>query len=139
MGTGLGIRRWAVGVLAGGMILGAAPTAVAAPVPDPDPVPVPQPDSGAGFAGCQGTEVMQDGNCVPAMAPVVVGDEPTPEPPLRLSDDYTSTTVSGLPTDLVPNLDGTPCTGYWMSGACYAMTQDQVPAVVPRSTLSDSP
>lgn len=41
--------------------------------------------------------------------------------------------------DLVPNINGTPCTGYWMSGACYAESQDRMPEVVPKSTLSDSP
>ena len=86
--------------------------------------------------------VMQDGNCVPNMTPVVTDEDSEqsfPQAPLRYSDEHTSTTQSGLPMDLVPNINGTPCTGYRMSGACYAEAQDRMPAVVPKSTLSDSP
>ncbi len=130
--------------LAATVWLGIAPAALAEPVPGPEPVPVPAPAPapGGGVAGCQNGEVMQDGNCVPYMAPVTsseAAEESIPEAPLRYTDEHSSTSVSGVPADLVPNLDGTPCTGYWMSGACYAETQDRVPAVVPRSTLSDSP
>lgn len=127
------------GLLTTGAMLGIAPVAHAEPVPGPEPVPVPAPGPETDGAGCQDGEVMQDGNCVPDMSPPGGGDFSAPEPPLRYTDDHTSTTQSGLPADLVPNLDGTPCTGYWMSPACYEMNQSQGPAVVPRSTISSSP
>ncbi len=129
-------------MLAAGVMLSIAPAALADPVPGPEPVPAPVPSPGGGMAGCQNGEVMQDGNCVPNMTPVATDEAaegPMPEAPLRYTDAHTSTTNSGVPADLVPNLDGTPCTGYWMSGACYAMNEDSGPAVTPHSTLSDSP
>lgn len=135
-------RVLTVGVVATGVMLGITPVASADPVPGPEPVPAPEPAPGGGMAGCQNGEVMQYGNCVPNMTPVTsdeAGEGAFPEAPLRYTDDHTSTSNTGVPADLVPNLDGTPCTGYWMSGACYAQTQNAGPAVVPRSTLSDSP
>ena len=135
-------RFLSVGVLAAGVMLSVAPLALAEPVPGPEPVPVPAPAPEGGASGCQDGEVIQDGNCVPNMTPVTTGEGavgPITDAPLRYTDDHTSTTESGLPADLVPNLDGTPCTGYWMSAACYEMNLDKGPAVVPRSTLSDSP
>jgi hypothetical protein len=129
-------------VLAVGVMLSIAPAALAEPVPNPDPVPAPTPGAIGGPAGCQGGEVMQDGNCVPNMTAVTTDEDAegaVPEAPLRLSDEHTSTTQSGLPMDLVPNINGTPCTGYWMSTACYAQGFNSGPAVVPKSTLSDSP
>ena len=142
-------RFVAAGLLAFGLILGIAPTAAAQPVPGPEPVPVPAPpttESGSAAGGgssdmCQSGEVMQYGNCIPAMAPLNTSvDEGVPEAPLRLTDSHSSTTQSGVPSDLVPNINGTPCTGYWMSVACYAEnTGDSPPAVTPRSTLSSSP
>ncbi len=138
------LRIIAAGLLGAGSMLGIAPAASAEPVPGPEPVPAPAPApaSGNGFAGCQNGEVMQDGNCVPNMTSVTSDDGqagPMPEAPLRYTDEHTSTTQSGIPADLVPNINGTPCTGYWMSAACYAENQDGAPAVVPRSTLSSSP
>lgn len=132
------------GLLAVAVMLSAAPAALAEPVPNPDPVPVPAPNPGSigGQGGCQGGEVMQYGNCVPNMTPVTTDEGyegAAPEAPLRLSDEHTSTTQSGLPVDLVPNINGTPCTGYWMSGACYAERFNSGPAVIPKSTLSNSP
>ena len=142
-------RFVAAGLLAFGLILGIAPTAAAQPVPGPEPVPVPAPpttESGSAAEGgssdmCQSGEVMKYGNCIPAMAPLNTSvDEGVPEAPLRLTDSHSSTTQSGVPSDLVPNINGTPCTGYWMSVACYAEnTGDSPPAVTPRSTLSSSP
>lgn len=136
------LRASVAGALAAGVLLSIAPAASADPVPGPEPVPVPVPTPDNGFAGCQNGEVMQDGNCVPNMTSST-GEEgmagPMPEAPLRYTDEHTSTTQSGLPADLVPNINGTPCTGYWMSAACYAENQDRAPAVVPRSTLSASP
>ncbi|WP_313673753.1 hypothetical protein [Mycolicibacterium sp.] len=130
------------GLLAVGVMLSVAPAALAEPVPNPDPVPAPTPGSIGGQGGCQGGEVMQDGNCVPNMTPVTTDEDSEaafPEAPLRLTDEHTSTSQSGVPVDLVPNLNGTPCTGYWMSGACYAERFNSGPAVIPKSTLSDSP
>ena len=142
-------RIIAAGLLAAGVMLGIAPTAAAAPVPGPEPVPVPAPpttESGSATEGgsssmCQNGEVMQYGNCIPAMAPLSsTVDEAVPEAPLRLTDSHSSTTQSGVPSDLVPNINGTPCTGYWMSVACYAENMgDSAPGVTPRSTLSSSP
>lgn len=124
-------------------MLSIAPAALAAPVPDPDPgpgVPAPAPAE-SGSAGCQGDEVMQDGNCVPAMTSLgsTAGGGDPAHTPLRYTESETSTTQSGLPVDLVPNINGESCTGYWMSAACYAQTFNTGPAVVPRSTLSTSP
>ncbi len=135
-------RTLTTGLFSAGVMLAVSPAASAEPVPGPEPVPVPAPAPIEGTAGCQGGEVMQYGNCVPDMTPVATdegGVQAAPEAPLRYTDEHTSTTQSGLPMDLVPNLNGDPCTGYWMSGACYAMAQDRVPEVVPKSTLSDSP
>ena len=133
-------RRLTAGVLTAGAMLSIAPAALAAPVPDPGvPVPAPvQSDSG----GCQGGEVMQDGNCVPAMTSVAStagGDADPADTPLRYTESQTTTIQSGLPVDLVPNINGESCTGYWQSGACYAQNFNTGPAVVPRSTLSTSP
>lgn len=122
-----------------GAVLAISPAALAAPVPDPG-VPVPAPVE-SNSAGCQGGEVMQDGNCVPAMTSVgsTAGGEDLADTPLRYTESETSTTQSGLPVDLVPNINGESCTGYWQSGACYAQNFNTGPAVVPRSTLSTSP
>lgn len=136
------MRSAAAAVLAAGVMLGVAPAAGAEPVPDPDPVVPPTSSGIGGGGGCQGGEVLRDGNCVPNMTPVTTDEDDEqamPEAPLRYSDSHSSTSVSGVPTDLVPNINGTPCTGYWMSGACYAEAQDNAAVAVPRSTLSDSP
>lgn len=140
-------RFVAAGLLAAAAMVGIAPTAAAQPVPGPEPVPAPPTtESGSAAEGgssdmCQSGEVMQYGNCIPAMAPLNGSvEEDVPEAPLRLTDSHSSTTQSGVPSDLVPNINGTPCTGYWMSVACYAEnTGDSPPAVTPRSTLSSSP
>lgn len=129
-------------------MLGNAPVALAGPmaldnpVPGPEPVPTPTPAPGPDASRCQDGEVMHNGNCVPNMTPATsadVGEEATPEAPLRVTDDQTSSAESGVPADLVPSLDGSPCTGYWMSGACYAESMDPGGAVTPKSTLSSSP
>lgn len=132
-------RLLTAGFFAVGAMLIISPTATAQPVPGPEPIPVPSPPQVGGIAGCQGGEVMVNGNCVPNMTPVGDSAETAPEPPLRYSDTHSSTTQSGVPTDLVPNINGYPCTGYWMSVACYAENQDPRAVVVPRSTISGSP
>lgn len=129
-------------VLAAGVMLSIAPAAHANPVPDPEPVPTPGLGGDGGGAGCQGGEVMQDGNCVPAMTAVgstAGGDDDPADVPLRYNETESSTTYSGVGADLVPNINGTPCTGYWMSMACAASAEADVPGVRPHSTLSTSP
>lgn len=140
------IRRvLTAGTLAAGVMLSLAPVSLAGPPPEPDPAPVPAPVEAAapqlGTAGCQGSEVMRDGNCVPSMTPVgtTAGGGPEEHVPLRVSDTESDTISSGIGADLVPSINGTPCTGYWASMACESETDDHLPPVQPRSTLSDSP
>ena len=134
-------KLFTAGLLAAAAL--AAPAANAEPLPNPDPVPVPAPvqqyDSGGGE--CQAGLVLEDGNCVPAMASAGTDDVggPITEAPITGTQAQTSTTESGLGENLVPNINGYPCTGGWESAACYAMGQDNMPAVEPRSTLSSSP
>lgn len=123
----------------------AIPAAYAEPVPDPGPGPdlQPQPEAGAvgGEDECGAGEVRgADGDCVPAMgAERATNDiQPEPEAQPRTTQDTVSSTTSGEGANLVPNINGDSCTGYWQSVACYEMDQDQV-AVQPRSTLSSSP
>jgi hypothetical protein len=59
--------------------------------------------------------------------------------PLRIANTESSSTTTGIGTDLVPNLNGTPCTGYWSSMACEAAGDADLPAIQPHSTLSTSP
>lgn len=141
-------RILAAGLVATGLMFGMAPVALASPVtldnpvPGPEPMPVPAPEPATPDSSmCQNGEVMHNGNCVPNMTPADagVGEEATPEAPLRVTDDQTTSAESGVPADLVPSLDGSPCTGDWMSGACYAESMDPGSPVVPKSTLSSSP
>lgn len=139
-------RLLTAGLIAAGAMLGIPPAAMADhPVPGPDPVPspgplaAPVPTAAPGMAGCQGGEVMKDGNCVPNMTPVNTGEQAMEQAPLRVTDDQTSSVDTGVPANLVPNLNGTPCTGYWTSAACDAVSGAAAPSVVPHSTLSDSP
>jgi hypothetical protein len=130
-------------VLTAGVMLSIAPAAVAVPPPDPDPAPAPAPapPTGGSTAACAGGEVVQDGNCVPAMSavPNTAGGGAEESVPLRINDTESSTMTSGIGTDLVPNINGAPCTGYWSSMACDAQSQADLPAVQPHSTLSTSP
>lgn len=140
-------RILTAGLVATGMMLGIAPVALAGPmaldnpVPGPEPEPTPAAAPGPDTSLCQDGEVMHNGNCVPKMTPTSadVGEAAIPEAPLRVTNDQTSSTESGVPADLVPSLDGSPCTGYWMSGACYAESLDPGGPVTPKSTLSSSP
>ncbi|MGI9124490.1 MAG: hypothetical protein ACR2JM_07025 [Mycobacterium sp.] len=133
-------RVLTAGLLAAGVMLGIAPAASAEGIPNPDPAPMPDMGSGAGL--CQDGEVMQDGNCVPAMSPV--GSDAAavaPQPAVTgIGPESSSTTSYSDPAYSVPNINGDPCTGAWESTACYAMNMgDSGPAVVPHSTLSSSP
>lgn len=130
------------GLIAAAALLGGSPAAQAeggGGVPDPGPVPVvTEPSVSVGEGGCQAGETRdaENGNCVPAMTPV--GSEGAevsrvPAPTTRTGD---ATTESGLGTELVPNINGDPCTGYWESTACLVQ---QAPVVQPESTLSSSP
>lgn len=136
-------RMMAAGVLTAGVMMSVAPAALAGPPPEPDPNPAPAPTASADgdTAGCADGQVMQDGNCVPAMSsvPDTDGGGPEESTPLRYGDDQSSTSTTGIGADLVPNINGTPCTGYWASMACEAQGEADLPAVQPRSTLSDSP
>lgn len=134
-------RLLSVGALTAGVMLSVAPAAFAGPPPEPDPAPAPTASADAGTAGCADGQVMQDGNCVPAMSsiPDTDGGGAEMQTPLRYSDTESSTATTGIGADLVPNINGTPCTGYWSSMACEAETEADLPAVQPRTTLSDSP
>jgi hypothetical protein len=113
-------------------------------IPDPQPVPGPQAvdSQPGGSAGCQSGESLDPttGNCTPTMTPVVTtnGDQAFDDLQPRTTQDLTSTADTGVGADLVPNINGTPCTGDWESAACYETSQDEV-AVQPRSTISSSP
>lgn len=136
-------RLLAAGVLTAGVMLSIAPAAFAGPPPDPEPSPAPAParPDGSTAAGCAGGEVMTDGNCVPAMTsiPDTAGGGAEESVPIRIGDDESSTFTTGIGADLVPNLNGTPCTGYWSSMACDAASEAALPSIQPRSTLSSSP
>ena len=113
-------------------------------IPAPEPVPGPQPVASqrGGTAGCQSGESLDPstGNCVPTMTPVATtnGDQAIDDLQPRTTRDVTSTAETGVGADLAPNINGTPCTGYWESAACYETSQDEV-AVQPKSTISSSP
>lgn len=113
-------------------------------IPVPEPVPAPQPVASqpGGTGGCQSGESLDPstGNCTPTMTPVATtqGGQPIDELQPRTTQSITSTTESGIAADLVPNINGTPCTGYWESAACYEASQGEV-AVQPKSTISSSP
>lgn len=121
-----------------------APAVHADIVPDPEPVPEPTPgvETVMGAGECEAHEVPDPntGTCIPAMGAVqsTAGGETLEEPMPRTTQDITSSSTSGVGANLVPNINGDPCTGYWQSVACYEMEQDNV-AVQPRSTLSSSP
>jgi hypothetical protein len=111
------------------------------PVPDPVPVPKPVAQEPAGSGGCQPGESLDpsNGNCLPAMSPLPAGagDGAITPPPANATGDTTRTIDSGEPADLVPNINGDSCTGYWESTVCYA-EQGQA-AVQPKTTISSSP
>lgn len=116
------------------------PVAHADPVPDPAPEPIPEPqESGAiGAEECTANDVRgPNGNCIPAMASAP-DEVPVTELAPRTTQDVTTSSSTGEPANVVPNINGDSCTGYWQSVACYEMDQDNVP-VQPRSTLSSSP
>jgi hypothetical protein len=112
-------------------------------VPDPGPVTVPETDvqQPGNSAGCQPGESLNpdNGNCEPTMSavPAGSGDAAVAPTPMSATGDTTRTIDSGEPADLVPNINGDSCTGYWESTVCYA-EQGQA-AVQPRSTISSSP
>jgi len=112
-------------------------------VPNPAPVPVPQPEAEqpGDSGGCQPGETIdpQNGNCLPAMSavPDTADAGPISQAPPSDTGETTSTFDTGIGADLVPNINGDSCTGYWESTVCYA-EQGQA-AVQPRSTISSSP
>ena len=67
---------------------------------------------------------------------------PVPSPtPVPVPMPSTSAASSTLPEEsLVPNINGYPCSGYWESTACYAMSMGDSPMIVqPRTSVSSSP
>lgn len=141
---------WVAKLLTAGacaLAVAAAPMAYAegeGGIPAPEPVPAPQPAASqpGGSAGCQPDESTDPttGDCVPTMTPVAntQGDQAFDDLQPRTTQDITSTAETGIAADLVPNINGTPCTGYWESAACYETSQDEV-AVQPKTTISSSP
>lgn len=110
------------------------------PAPEPEPQPAAQPRTGEGECAYGQVVDPNSGDCVPAMGGLVSagGAEPIEEPAPRLTQNITETSSTGVGANLVPNINGDPCTGYWQSVACSEMEQDNVP-VQPRTTLSSSP
>jgi len=110
------------------------------PEPVPAPVPEPQAQEPGNSAGCQPGESLDpsNGNCVPTMTPIPAGtgEAPILQAPARTTGETTSTFNTGEPADLVPNINGDPCSGYWESAVCLT---ENAPAVQPRSTISSSP
>lgn len=111
-------------------------------IPGPGPQPGPVSSQPGGTAGCQSGESLDPstGNCTPTMTAVATtnGDQAFDDLQPRTTQDMTSTAATGVGADLVPNINGTPCSGYWESAACYETSQDEV-AVQPKSTISSSP
>ncbi|WP_142390001.1 hypothetical protein [Mycobacterium sp. shizuoka-1] len=141
--------RWPVKLLTASVFalaVAAAPAAHAegdGGIPAPEPVPVPAPVAQpGGTGGCQAGESLDPstGNCVPTMTPLADtdGDQAMEDLQPRTTQDLSSTTESGIAADLVPNINGDSCTGYWQSTVCYEEGQDNVP-VQPKSTISSSP
>ncbi|AQT81769.1 hypothetical protein B1R94_24730 [Mycolicibacterium litorale] len=140
--------RWVARLLTAGafaLAVAAAPLAHAegeGGIPAPEPVPAPVASAPGGSAGCQSDESLDPttGNCVPTMTPIATtqGDQAMDDLQPRTTQDVTTTTESGVAADMVPNINGYPCTGYWESAACYETSQDDV-AVQPKSTISSSP
>lgn len=110
------------------------------PAPEPEPQPAASPRVGEGECAYGQVVDPNTGDCVPAMGGLVSagGAEPIEEPAPRLTQDITESSSTGVGANLVPNINGDACTGYWQSVACSEMQQDNV-AVQPRTTLSSSP
>jgi len=142
--SGQAVKMMTASVFAAAALLCASPAAFAeggGGIPNPEPVPVPAETSAAGGQGeCQAGESVDaaNGNCVPTMTPIATGgdDAPVAPDPTTGTGDVTSSTATGVGADLVPNINGDPCSGYWESDVCLA---ENAPAVQPRSTLSTSP
>lgn len=139
--AGQAVKVMTASVFAAAALLCASPVAFAEGIPDPEPVPVPTEPSAVGGQGeCQAGESVDaaNGNCVPTMTPITTGggDAPVAPVPTTGTGDVTSSTTSGVGADLVPNINGDPCSGYWESDVCLT---ENAPSVQPRSTLSTSP
>ena len=90
-----------------------------------EPFPVPSPGGITETAGngCQGGEIRVDGNCIPGGGPVSEQG--------RTTESYVN------PVENMPNINGDPCVGAWVSTVCYA--EGNVAPVQPHSELSSSP
>ncbi|MBB3601712.1 hypothetical protein FHT40_001345 [Mycolicibacterium sp. BK556] len=112
-------------------------------IPDPGPSgPQPVASQPGGGGGCQSGESLDPstGNCTPTMTSIATtnGDQAFDDIQPRTTQDITTTSDTGIGADLVPNINGDSCTGYWQSTVCYEEDQDNVP-VQPKSTISSSP
>ena len=112
-------------------------------IPDPEPGgPGPVASQPGGSGNCQSGESLDPstGNCTPTMTSIAAtnGDQAFDDIQPRTTQDITTTRDTGIGADLVPNINGDSCTGYWQSTVCYEEDQDNVP-VQPKSTLSSSP
>jgi hypothetical protein len=103
----------------------AAPPAYAEGGVPGEPFPAPSPGGMTDNAGngCQGGEVRVDGNCIPGGG--AQGEES------RTTESWVN------PADNIPNINGDPCEGAWVSTVCYA--EGNVAPVQPHSELSASP
>lgn len=90
-----------------------------------EPYPAPTPgmvNEGAGN-GCQGGEIRVDGNCIPG---ATGGGQES-----RTTESFVN------PVENMPNINGDPCAGAWVSAVCYA--EGGGAPVQPHSELSVSP
>lgn len=69
------------------------------------------------------------------------GAQPVPNPAPVPVPEQAYSAPSPLPAEnFVPNINGYPCSGYWESTACYAMSMGDSPMIVsPRTSVSSSP
>jgi hypothetical protein len=116
-------------ILAGGfsVAIAAAPAVAFFAVPSASP-------SAPSIAACPAgeTEDLYTDTCVPEMSPNVAGGT------------YPTTAPGGITystpgdTSSVPEINGIPCTGR-NTGQCIGLEENQVPNVVPHSSISSSP
>lgn len=128
------LRRLAAPALAVAML--SAPAAVAQPLPNPDPVPIPVAPEGQSAAGEQQVRAPEVG--LPSSGAQVAAPQQGVSGGVSSQESRTTSSYED-PVNMVPNINGDPCTGAWESTACYAMDFDSAPGVVPRSTISSSP
>lgn len=116
-------------IVAGGFAVAVAAAPAVAFLSMPSAAPAP-----SVLAACPAgeSEDLYTDNCVPELSPNVAGGSYPTSPPGGIT--YST---PGDPNSL-PEVQGIPCTGR-NSGECIGLEEDQVPNVVPHSTLSSSP